>query len=247
MKLTVLGSGDAFGSGGRLQTCFHVAAAGHTFLIDCGVTALIGMSRAGLDPNAVETVFVSHLHGDHFGGLVWWMLHGQHIVKRTAPLTVVGPETIQARFTAAAEALFPGSTKIKPRFEMRFIEYRKEQPTAVRDLTVTPYEGKHPSGAMSAALRIAAHDKVIAYTGDTEWVEDLVPAGRHADLYIMECFAFEGPTPYHLDWKTIEQNLPRIAPKRLMLTHMHADMLARRNVAAAAGAILADDGFTITI
>jgi ribonuclease BN (tRNA processing enzyme) len=247
MKLTVIGSGDAFGSGGRLQTCFHVSTAGHTFLIDCGVTALIGMHRQGLDPNAVETVVLSHLHGDHFGGLVWWMLHGQHITKRTAPLTVVGPEPVQNRFIAAAEALFPGSTKIKPRFEMRFVEYRKEQPTTVRDLSVTPFEVRHPSGAMSSALRITAEGKTISYTGDTEWVESLVPAGKDADLYIMECFAFEGPTPYHLDWKTIEANLPRISPKRVMLTHMSAGMLERRNEAAATGAILADDGFTITI
>ena len=34
MKLTVIGSGDAFGSGGRLQTCFHVTTADKSFLID---------------------------------------------------------------------------------------------------------------------------------------------------------------------------------------------------------------------
>jgi ribonuclease BN (tRNA processing enzyme) len=247
MKLTIVGCGDAFGSGGRLQTCYHVESGGHRFLIDCGTTTLIGMSRLGLDPNAVQTVLVSHLHGDHFAGLVWWMLHGQHVAKRTSPLTVVGPATIGARFEAAAEALFPGSTKIEPRFEMRFIEYAREQPTVVRNVTVTPYEVSHPSGAMSSALRIAAEGKVLAFTGDTEWVESLVPAGQGADLYIMECFAFEGPTRYHLDWRTIERNLPRIGARRVMLTHMNADMLARRNAAAAAGAILADDGFVITI
>ncbi len=247
MKLTILGCGDAFGSGGRLQTSYHVEARNHTFLIDCGASTLIGLNRLGLPANAIETVFVSHLHGDHFAGLVWMMLHGQHISKRTAPLTVVGPATIKDRFVTAAEALFPGSTKIKPRFEILFQEYTKEVPLTVKDTTVTAYEVSHPSGAMSCALRIVADGRTIAFTGDTEWVESLVPAGKDADLYIMECFEFEGPTRYHLDWLTIAKNLPRIGARKILLTHMNDRMLARRNEAAEAGALLADDGLVITI
>ena len=91
MKLTVVGCGDAFGSGGRLQTCYHVEARSTRFVIDCGATALIGFSKLGIDPNTVETIFISHLHGDHFSGLVWWLVHAQHVAKRTTPLTVVGP------------------------------------------------------------------------------------------------------------------------------------------------------------
>src|SRR5204862_6722601 len=84
MKLTVVGCGDAFGSGGRLQTCYHVETAHTRFLIDCGATTLVGFSKLGLDPNAVETIFISHLHGDHFAGLVWWLIHAQPVAKRTA-------------------------------------------------------------------------------------------------------------------------------------------------------------------
>jgi len=103
MKLTVVGCGDAFGSGGRLQTCYHVEAADTRFLIDCGATALIGLNRLGIDANGVETIFISHLHGDHYAGLVWWLIHAQHVAKRTKPLTVVGPAGIEARFGAAAQ------------------------------------------------------------------------------------------------------------------------------------------------
>ena len=74
MRLTVIGCGDAFGAGGSLQTSFHVRAAGSTFLIDCGATTLIGMRRLGLQPNDIDTVFVTHLHGDHFGGLPWLLV-----------------------------------------------------------------------------------------------------------------------------------------------------------------------------
>ena len=55
------------------------------FLIDCGATALIGLNRLGIDPNSIATIFISHLHGDHYAGLVWWLIHAQHVAKRTAP------------------------------------------------------------------------------------------------------------------------------------------------------------------
>jgi ribonuclease BN (tRNA processing enzyme) len=37
-------------------------------LLDCGATALSALKRLGLDPGEIAAVFVSHLHGDHFGG-----------------------------------------------------------------------------------------------------------------------------------------------------------------------------------
>ena len=153
MKLTVVGCGDAFGSGGRLQTCYHVETSQTRFVIDCGATTLIGFNKLGIDPNTVETIFISHLHGDHFAGLVWWLVHAQHVAKRTSPSPVVGPEGVRARFEAAAEALFPGSTGIQRRYDLRYLEMTREKPMDVGSVRVTPFEVKHPCGAPPYALR----------------------------------------------------------------------------------------------
>ncbi|MCV4594391.1 MBL fold metallo-hydrolase, partial [Escherichia coli] len=72
-------------------TCFHVDAPDNAFLIDCGASALIAIRRFGVEPNRIGTVFLTHLHGDHFGGLPWLILDGQLVSGRKAPLTVVGP------------------------------------------------------------------------------------------------------------------------------------------------------------
>lgn len=247
MKLTVVGCGDAFGSGGRLQTCYHVEAGASRFLIDCGATALIGLNRLGIDPNSIETIFVSHLHGDHFSGLVWWLLHAQHVGKRTTPLTVLGPEGIEARFVAAAEALFPGSTGVPRRFEMRFLELVREQPMQVGGVRVTPFEVRHPSGAPPYALRFEVDGKVLAFTGDSEWVESLVPAGKDADLYIMECYQFDGVPRFHMSWTKISSELDRIGARRVMLTHMAAGMLAQRGEVSDPRCVLAEDGLVLEV
>ena len=247
MKLTVLGCGDAFGSGGRLQTCYHVEAAGTRFAIDCGATAMIGFNKHGLDPNAVETIYISHLHGDHFAGLVWWLIHAQHVGKRTTPLAIVGPAGVRARFEAAAEALFPGSTGVPRRYDLSFRELARETPLQVGPVRVTPFEVVHPSGAPPYALRFEAEGKVLSFTGDSEWVESLVPAGLAADLYIMECYWFEGAPSYHMSWKTIEANLDRIGARRVLLTHMSERMLARSSEIADARVALAKDGLVIEL
>jgi len=247
VRLIVVGCGDAFGSGGRLQTCYHVEAAGTRFLIDCGATALIGLTRLGIDPNAIPSIFISHLHGDHYAGLVWWLLHAQHVAKRTAPLTVVGPPGIEARFTATCEVLFPGSSVVRRRFDLKFAEITRKRPLQVGPVRATAFEVSHPSGAPSHALRLETEGKVLSFTGDTEWVESLVPAGLAADLYIMECYWFEGAPSYHMSWKTIEANLDRIGARRVLLTHMSERMLARSSEIADARVALAKDGLVIEL
>jgi ribonuclease BN (tRNA processing enzyme) len=63
------GSGEAFGSGGRFQTCIYVDAEHPRLLIDCGASSLIAMKRYGVHPRSIDIILVSHLHGDHFGGI----------------------------------------------------------------------------------------------------------------------------------------------------------------------------------
>ena len=242
MKLTIIGSSDAFGSGGRLQTCFHVATAQGAFLIDCGATSLTGLFREGIDPNDISTVFVSHLHGDHFGGLAWFLIHAVHVANRRAPLTVVGPLGLEDRFKTVAEALFPGSTKSERRFELRFRAWQDFEPLEESGVRVTPFVVSHPSGATPYALRFEVDGKVLAFSGDTEWVDTLLAAAQGANLFICECFAFERAARYHLNWRTIETNLPRLGAKRVLLTHLGPEALANREAIRHPQVSLAEDG-----
>lgn len=247
MKLTVVGCGDAFGSGGRLQTSYLVERAEGRFLIDCGATTLIGLNRLGVDPNTIPTIFISHLHGDHFSGLVWWMLHAQHVAKRKVPLTIAGPPGLEQRFMAAAEVLFPGSTKVDRAYPMQFRELHREEPADIDGIRVTPYEVQHASGAPPYALRFEVDGKTLAFTGDSEWIETIVTAGRNADLYIMECYQYAGAPRYHMSWASISAALDRIGARKVMLTHMATVMLENRHNVHDARVILAEDGLVVDV
>ena len=88
VKVRFLGSGDAFGSGGRLQACIHVEAGAMDFLLDCGASALCAMKRLGVPPSSVEAIILTHLHGDHFGGIPFFLLEAQLVSKREKPLVI---------------------------------------------------------------------------------------------------------------------------------------------------------------
>jgi ribonuclease BN (tRNA processing enzyme) len=227
VAVRVLGCGDAFGSGGRFQTCFFVSAGRDRFLIDCGATALVAMRRFGVDPGAIDTVFLSHLHGDHFAGLPFLLLEAQFISKRQRPLTVVGPPGMRQRLLDAQEVLFPGSSRVPWHFPLYFVELETGRTESYGGVAVTAYPVTHPSGAPAFALRFACSRRLIGYSGDTEWTDQLIEVASGADLLITECYAFERNASHHLDFKTLSRRRPDLQAKRLLLTHMSQDMLDR--------------------
>ena len=247
MQLTIVGCGDAFGTGGRLQTTYLIETGSRRVLLDCGATAQIGLNRINYDANGIDTILISHLHGDHFAGLVWIVLSAQYLTKRKAPLRVIGPPTLAERYEAAAEALFPGMTRYNRAFELSFVEITADRPYRDDELTVTAFEVSHPSGAPSHALRIEAGGRTLSFSGDTEWVEALVSAAAGADLFITECCALDRQIKFHLDWRTLERNLARLTAKRLLVTHMNADMLAFAPQLASDRIIVAEDGLRIAV
>lgn len=226
MRLTFLGSGDAFGSGGRLQTCLLVEAGGRRLLVDCGTTSLVGLKRGGIDPATIEAILITHLHGDHFGGVPFVLLDGQ-FRRGERPLVVAGPPGVEARVHAAMETLFPGSTAVRRKFTTTFVEWSSAQRVEIAGVTATPHQVVHPSGAPPFALRLQAGGRTLAYSGDTEWTDALVDAARDSDVFVCEAYTFDRPIKFHLDWTTLAAQRARLGCRRLVVTHMSEDMLAR--------------------
>jgi ribonuclease BN (tRNA processing enzyme) len=226
VALRFLGSGDAFGSGGRLQTCMHLSGGDGAVLIDCGSSSLIGMKRDGVDPGEVSAVLLSHLHVDHFGGVPFLILDAQ-FSRRTRPLLVAGPPSVRERVEAAMELFFPGSLAVQRKFSVEFVELAPRALMRVGPAAVTAFPVVHPSGAPPHALRVEYGGRIVAYSGDTEWTESLVEAARGADVFVCEAYTIDRPVKFHLDYRTVEAQAERLGARRIILTHMGREMLAR--------------------
>jgi ribonuclease BN (tRNA processing enzyme) len=244
MQLQFVGCGDAFGSGGRANTCFHLTGSSANVLIDCGASSLPALKRLGIARNDIELILITHFHGDHFAGLPFVLLDAQ-FSRRTRPLVIAGPEGIEMRLAQVMEALFENSSKTRQKFELSVIPLMPEVSRAFGAIKVTPYPVVHgESGGPFLAYRIEAGGRVIAYSADTEWTETLVPLAREADLFIAEAYTYDKVVKNHLNLKTLEAHLAEIGPKRLILTHMSDDMLGRLDSLPHEAA---HDGMTVTI
>jgi ribonuclease BN (tRNA processing enzyme) len=245
MQLRFVGSGDAFGSGGRYNTCFHVTGERFNFLIDCGASSLPALKRNGIDRNKIEFVLITHFHGDHFGGLPFLLLDAQFLSRREKPLTIAGPPGTRARLDAAMEVLFPKSTGSKWRFAWQVTEMPVGVESDVLGHSLLTAEVIHQSGAPSTALRITDGEKIFAYSGDTEWTEALLPIAAGADLFICECYGYAGKITGHITWEILQARLADLRAKRTMVTHMNPTVLARLDEIEAAGVLIAADGLVV--
>jgi ribonuclease BN (tRNA processing enzyme) len=195
-------------------------------LIDCGATSLVGLKRDAIDPAEIGLVAITHLHGDHFGGIPWLILDGQ-FAGRVKPLIVAGPPGTEERLARTFEALYPGATATERRFETSVIELAERRATVVGPAVITPFEVRHGGGAPPYALRVQYGGKIITYSGDTEWTDSLLEAADRADLFVCECNFFDTRAPGHLDYQTVLSRRDELTCRHLVLTHLSDQMLDR--------------------
>ncbi len=245
MQIRFVGCGDAFGSGGRFNTCFHLTGAATNLLVDCGASSLIALKRQQIERNDIRAILITHFHADHFGGIPFFMLDAQFFSKRRDPLLIAGPEGLSDWYVRAMETAFVGSSSVRPKFDLSLVELADGETAAIAGAAVTPYRVNHGNpGGPFFGYRIVAEGRTFAYTGDTEWTDTLIPLGVDADLLVAEAYFRDKQVPLHLDLASLEHRLPEIRPKRLILTHMSESMLRD---APALAYEAAEDGLVVDI
>jgi ribonuclease BN (tRNA processing enzyme) len=247
MRLTIIGSGDAFGSGGRFNTCFMIEALDKRVLLDFGASSLVAMKARQIDPNSIDGIILSHLHGDHFGGLPFLLLDFQFLSRRERPFAISGPPGTRERLDAVLEVFFPRSSQTKWRFPLAVGEITPGVPDEFLGLAVATSEVVHFSGAPSTALRLSDGRTTLAYSGDTQWTDALLPVADGADLFIVECYDYARDLSGHINWATLQAKLPQLKARKIMITHMNPSMLAKVDEARAAGLLVAEDGLVMEV
>lgn len=244
MRVTFLGSGDFFGSGGRFQTCILVDTGEARLILDCGASSLIAMRQAGVDPDSIDAIVLTHFHGDHCAGVPWYVFDAMFVSRRNRPLVIAGPSGLSQRLAVVWDAILPGSAHLTPRFPVEYRELTPGAPQSVCGALVRVWPAAHTPETSPQMVRVEAAGRVLAFSGDTEWTENLVALADGADALIVECSEYRRKVPGHMSYTDIETHRDRLAARRLVLTHMGADMLAQ---AGQVPELCAHDGLTLDL
>jgi ribonuclease BN (tRNA processing enzyme) len=244
VSVRFVGSGDSFGSGGRFQTCILVDGPRSRVALDFGTSSLIALAQQGIEHNSIDVIVLTHLHGDHCGGVPFLLIDAMLAAKRARPLAIAGPRDLQRRMGEIREALFPGSHVMVPKFPLSWVELVPGRAQPILDLVVTSYPARHTEETNPTAVRVEVGGKTVAYTGDTEWTPDVATAARGADLLVAECYFYDKPIKWHLNYRDIVAHRAAVGARRVILTHMSKEMLAH---VADVPEECAHDGLVVTL
>ncbi len=228
VTVEVLGCGDAFSSKGHFNSCYYVHSPEYKFLIDCGATSLLALKKAGISTLEVDMIAISHFHGDHFGGLPFVLLDAS-VQGRTKPLTVISPPGGQEKVQQAIELFYPGSSDILEKLPIEFIAYEERKQVEAGPVKLGAYPVIHSEKTLPHGLRIYFEDKILGFSGDTSWTDELLNIAEQADLFICECNLYDQEVPGHLDYQTILAHHRKLTCKQLWLTHFGEEMWTKAN------------------
>lgn len=226
VNIQILGGGDAFGSGGNFQTCFYVSDNDFHFLVDCGATALISMKKYFVAPELIDTILLTHLHGDHFSGISFFLLDAQYVQKRTHPLNIVGPTGTEEKVFKALELFYPGINPEDFSYYIKFKEYSTHESFTFGPLVIKTFPVIHSEEAFPHGFRIEFSDKILGFSGDTSWDDVLYKIADNADIFLCECNFYDTDNNNHLSYKTLQKNFSSFKFKKMVLNHLGEEMLS---------------------
>ncbi|MEY2962972.1 MAG: hypothetical protein RL754_233 [Bacteroidota bacterium] len=178
LELTVLGAASATPTSNQYTTSQLLKMREHLFLIDCGEGTQKQLRKAKAKFSRINHIFISHLHGDHYFGLVG-LLSSFHLLGRTAPLTVFGPEKLKEIILTQFRAAGTFTS-----YPIRFIATQADEPQVLVDedtyrISSFPLEHRIPTTGFlfeEKALKRNLNKEVADQYGipvcDYHWIKD---------------------------------------------------------------------------
>lgn len=253
MRITVVGSADAFSSAGRAHSAYLIESSGAApVMVDFGASSQLRLKQLGLGPRSLAGLAITHLHGDHVGGLPFLWIDGLYLERRDEPLPIVGPVGTRAKVEALLEVTYAHAERMSW-FPHTLTELAPGESAGLAGLRVEAFAAEHmdpPERPLCLRITDGA-GRVAAFSGDTEPCPGLWAAADGADVLFAECTQLAPPAGRHTTWEDWRALMPRARARRLVLTHLGADVRSAiprlRAESPRADVEFADDGMIVVV
>jgi ribonuclease Z len=153
-EITILGSNSAIPVYGRHHTAQYLKIHNHHFLVDCGEATQHQILKFKLKAQRLEAIFISHLHGDHYLGLLG-LLSSMHLQGRTKDMHLFAPYQLSEILTVQLR-----NSDTSFRYQVHFHPLDMGEPKLIFEnnrLTVTTIPLQHRIPCVGFIFREKAH------------------------------------------------------------------------------------------
>lgn len=182
------------------------------------------MAAAGLDWPGLDSIWISHFHLDHVGGLPAFLQavkHAPEMQKRKKPLKIFGPSGLSElieKFSAANNYRL-----LELPFPAEIIEIGPLEPFEIAS-GIEATAMKTPHTKESLAIHIRDGEETLVFSADTAPDDTLATLANRVGLFILECTYFKNkPVKKHLELSEAMHLIRKAKPKRAMLTHFYPE------------------------
>lgn len=178
------------------------------------------MRRVGVDPGAIEAIFLTHFHGDHILGLPPFMLHRAFIAPGR-PLVIVGQSGVEEHLERLFELCWHSEW---PRFR-QLAGYTYDEGRESGVAAGVPYSTvalKH-GGTPCRGYRLALEGRTVVYAGDTQMTPELERLVEGAEIVITEATASgKGQEEVHTSWEQAAGLAARHPGAHFLFNHLYS-------------------------
>jgi len=217
----------------------------HDYLMEVGDGALRNLNANETDLNTIKRVMISHLHSDHFIGIVHVLFDMMNVSNRREPLEIIGPKGIE-KATRGLMGLceLPVADDEKRGYELRF----KELGASEQFDDILTVRGFHPSE--THAYRINRGGRSLFYNGESSFTREVLDLAKDVDLFISTLVVM-GPHLFHNSPQDVGRAATKAGAKRLAVVHWPTEFEGKRDELAKiiqkyfSGEVIVPDDFTV--
>ena len=247
MKITVVGSGNAFNTNGRAHAAYLLENhCGNVMLLDCGATTLYRLQQMQFDFMRLDCVVLTHFHGDHIGGLPFLILQLHLVTQTPKTLHIYGPPGVKEICKDLIDICYPGYfEKCDLVFEELKVNQQFERLKHNPEFLVRAFPMTHRLESLGYQIK-DVHSGVFAFSGDSAFDEKLLALMKGVDIGVLELSIFTQleKKVAHVSLAELRAGEELLLAKRIILTHIYDEL---ENEASRLGFETAYDGLQFEV